>query len=578
MSNFNVGKAYVQIIPTTEGVSAAIEKGLNKEAGSAGEKAGLGLTSGIKKMVAAAGIGAAVTKSLQIGGDLQQSFGGLETLYGDAAEAAKKYAAEAYKAGVSTNTYAEQAVSFGAALKQAYGGDTTAAMEAANTAILDMTDNAAKMGTPIESVQQAYQGFAKGQYTLLDNLKLGYGGTKTEMERLLADAQKLSGQEYNIDNLGDVYEAIHVIQEDLGLTGVAAQEASETFSGSFGAMKAAAENLLGNLMLGENVEPAMANLVTTATTFLVNNLLPAVGRIILSLPGAVKSAVQTAGPLVAESFTNLLTTTLDNAPDFIESAKNAIGKFASGIIEALPGLKESAGNIITSVINTIGELLPQLASAGGELLGNLLKGIITNLPEIAKTVLKIGAFLVQNLGKLAATIIKSGLTLVTNLAKGILSGIGSAIGSAMQKVKNAITQPIDRAKELITSAINRIKSIINGAHLSLPRFKLPHFSISGGEVPWGIGGKGTKPSISVEWYKKAENQPYLFDKSVLFGAGERNDEILYGHSNLMRDIREATAGSGGNSFNFYNTINGAEDPEAWGRKLIAGAMLEMRAL
>lgn len=574
----DLGKAYVQIVPSAEGVSGAVSGILNKEAGDAGEKAGLKISSGLKKVIAAAGIGAAVTKSLEIGGNLQQSFGGLDTLYGEAAEAAKKYAAEAYKAGVSTNTYAEQAVSFGAALKQAYGGDTTAAMEAANTAIMDMTDNAAKMGTPIESVQQAYQGFAKGQYTLLDNLKLGYGGTKGEMERLLADAQKLSGVEYDIDNLGDVYDAIHVIQEDLGLTGVAAQEAAETFSGSFGAMKAAAENLLGNIMLGENVESSMSDLVTTASTFLINNLIPAVGRIIISLPGAVKSAIETAVPIISDNFSSLWATTMENAPDIIESAKNTIIKFGTGIVDALPELGSKAGEIISTIVNGIGETLPQIASAGGELLGKLSGGIIQNLPEIGNAILKVGSFIITNLGKLAITLVKSGLNLVTNIAKGIISGIASAIGSAMQRVKNAITEPIEKAKEIIRSAIERIKSIINNAHLSLPRFKLPHFSISGGEVPWGIGGKGTKPSISVEWYRKAENQPYMFDRSVLFGAGERNDEILYGHASLMRDIREATAGSGSPQFTFYNTINGAEDPEGWGRKMISGAMLELRAL
>ena len=234
-----LGKAYVQIIPSAKGIGGAISKELDGEAGSAGKSAGLNIAGALKGAIAAAGIGTALKSALEAGGNLQQSFGGLETLYGDAADAAKKYAVEAAQAGISANTYAEQAVSFGAALKSAFSGDTAKAAEAANTAIMDMADNAAKMGTPIENIQTAYQGFAKGQYQLLDNLKIGYGGTKTEMQRLLADASKLSGVEYNIDNLGDVYDAIHVIQQDLGLTGVAAAEASTTFTGSFEAMKAA---------------------------------------------------------------------------------------------------------------------------------------------------------------------------------------------------------------------------------------------------------------------------------------------------------------------------------------------------
>ena len=229
-----IAKAYVQIMPSAKGIKGELTKEMGGDleaAGkSGGDKLGGSLVSTLKKVVVAAGIGKIVSDALSAGADIQQSFGGLDTIYGEAADAAKEYAYQAAQAGISANDYAEQAVSFGASLKQAFEGDTTKAVEAANTAIMDMTDNAAKMGTPIENIQSAYQGFAKQNYTMLDNLKLGYGGTKTEMERLLEDAQKISGVEYNIDNLGDVYDAIHVIQQDLGLTGVAAQEASTTFA------------------------------------------------------------------------------------------------------------------------------------------------------------------------------------------------------------------------------------------------------------------------------------------------------------------------------------------------------------
>ena len=166
----DIGKAYIRIVPAAEGISDSISSVLNKESGSAGKSAGLNIAGAIKEAIAAAGIGTFIKNSLEAGGNLQQSFGGLETLYEDAAEGAKKYAVEAAKAGLSANDYAEQAVSFGASLKQAFGGDTQKAMESANTAIIDMTDNAAKMGTPIESIQNAYQGFAKQNYTMLDNL------------------------------------------------------------------------------------------------------------------------------------------------------------------------------------------------------------------------------------------------------------------------------------------------------------------------------------------------------------------------------------------------------------------------
>ena len=236
MAGTSLGTAYVQIVPKAEGIKGSIENVLGGEAQAAGTSAGSKMGAFLKKAIVAAGIGTAFVKvvkgAMDEGAKLQQSYlGGLDTLYGDAADSARAYAREAAQAGISMNTYSEQAVSFGAALKNAYGGDVVKAAEAANTAILDMADNSAKMGTDITSVQMAYQGFARGQYQLLDNLKLGYGGTRGEMERLLKDAQELSGVEYNIDNLGDVYDAIHVIQGELGLTGVAAAEASETFSG-----------------------------------------------------------------------------------------------------------------------------------------------------------------------------------------------------------------------------------------------------------------------------------------------------------------------------------------------------------
>lgn len=266
----DLGKAYVQILPSAEGISGRIRnllEGPSEDAGeSAGGKAGSALAGAIGKAAVAAGIGKILKDSFEAGGALEQSFGGLDTIYGAAADEAKAFAVQAASAGISANSYAEQAVSFGAALKQAFGGDTTAAMEAANTAIMDMADNSAKMGTDIGSIQTAYQGFAKQNYTMLDNLKLGYGGTKEEMERLLARAQELSGVEYNIDNLGDVYSAIHVIQDELGLTGVAADEAKTTLTGSFGAMKASWENLMAALTTGNGMGSAMQSLGESAKT------------------------------------------------------------------------------------------------------------------------------------------------------------------------------------------------------------------------------------------------------------------------------------------------------------------------
>ena len=334
----DIGKAYVQIIPKAEGISGQIEDIVSPAAESSGKKGGASLGKALLKGLAAAGVVAGVTKlfsdAIGEGAKLQQSFGGLDTLYGDAADTAKEYAYQAAAMGISANDYAEQAVSFGAALKSAFGGDVVKAADTADMAISDMADNAAKMGTPIESLQQAYQGFAKGQYQLLDNLKIGYGGTKGEMERLLSDAQKISGVEYDIDNLGDVYEAIHVIQGELGLTGVAAQEAETTFSGSFNAMKAAAANVLGNLALGEDIRPALHGLAATMKTFLVGNALPMIANIAKQIP----------------TFLAMLPSFIaDMAPDILAGAADIVANLATGIVDNIPTFIAGLGDLFDSI-------------------------------------------------------------------------------------------------------------------------------------------------------------------------------------------------------------------------------------
>ena len=400
MADTSIGKAYVQIIPKAEGISGKIEGILSDGAEAGGQKAGLSFG---KKMIGAlgkAGVVAAVGKlfkdSIAEGANLQQSFGGLDTLYGDAADQAKEYAYMAAQAGISANDYAEQAVSFGASLKQAFGGDTTKAVEAANTAIMDMTDNAAKMGTPIESIQNAYQGFAKQNYTMLDNLKLGYGGTKTEMERLLADASKLSGVEYNIDNLGDVYEAIHVIQEDLGLTGVAAEEAATTFSGSFGAMQASAKNLLADLAIGKQIGPDLQALGSSVKTFVVGNLLPMVGNIASQIPTILANIPSFIGDMIpdiisvgAEIVVNLAQSIIENIPVFVAGVGSMFGKIwdfvttidwgavGSSIVSLLgsawDSLVETAGIVWDGVVAVFTSLIdfPDLAASAQEVWNSL---------------------------------------------------------------------------------------------------------------------------------------------------------------------------------------------------------------
>lgn len=473
-----LAKAYVQIEPTAKGIKGAIEKELNGEAISAGKAGGASLganlVTALKGAIIAAGIGTIIKESLTAGGDLQQSFGGLDTIYGEAAEAAKAYAYEAAQAGISANDYAEQAVGFGAALKQAFGGDTAKAVEAANTAIMDMTDNAAKMGTPLESIQSAYAGFAKQNYTMLDNLKLGYGGTKTEMERLLADAQALTGVEYNIDNLGDVYEAIHVIQGELGLTGVAAQEASTTFSGSFGAMQAAATNFLASLSTGEGVSQAMTTLIGTVETFLVNNLLPMIGNILASVPDVITAAL----PLIVDAVQRLidyapqmLDTGMQMAmqvaqgiittlPQFLEAGRQFILNMLNGLMQALPNLISNVGSMLNQLISLILSNLPQWMEQGANFILNMIQGITKNIPAIVQSIGQVIAQLIQTIVSHLPEILAKGVEIVAKLVAGLIQAIPQIVGAVPQLIR-AIT---DGFKSFDWGGIGKaiIEGIANG--------------------------------------------------------------------------------------------------------------------
>lgn len=498
-----LGKAYVQIVPSAKGISGSISKELGGEAVSAGQSAGSSIAGAIKGVIAAAGIGAAVKSALEAGGNLQQSFGGLDTLYGEAADAAKKYAVEAANAGISANSYAEQAVSFGAALKQAFEGDTIKAAEAANTAILDMADNAAKMGTPIENIQTAYQGFAKQNYTMLDNLKLGYGGTKTEMERLLADAQKLSGVEYNLDNLGDVYEAIHVIQQDLGLTGVAAQEASETFSGSLGAMKAAGENLLANLALGEDIGPALDTLSQTVQAFVFNNLFPMIGNMLQALPellsglssiviGALNQITNNADEIIQiglDIVTSLVAAIVEAAPYLVEAAFSLVASLGKALIETdwisiandlMNNLRDSidlaAGEIlgmdtatIDGFLEGITNALPGVLDQGISLVTSLAEGILQNIPALITSAGELLNKFIEFVMKNMPMILEKGFELVKNLAEGIIKNLPAIAGATLEVIAKLIATVGQNLPKILETGLNIIMELILGLLKAIPK-------------------------------------------------------------------------------------------------------------
>lgn len=450
-----LAKAYVQIIPSAEGIQGRIQKEIEPEADSAGSSFGGKMVGMIKKVIAAAAIGKALSASISEGAALEQSLGGIETLFKDSADKVKANAAKAYQtAGMSANDYMELTTSFSASLLSSLAGDTSKAADVADMAMVDMSDNANKMGTNMEDIKNAYQGFAKQNYTMLDNLKLGYGGTKSEMERLLADAQKISGVEYNIDNLSDVYSAIHVIQGQLDITGTTAKEAATTISGSFNQMKAAAKNVMGEIALGMDVGPALNELANTIITFAVGNLLPAVWNVISALPSAIITFVTALGPQlfaavsglipqIASGITTGIPTLYQSAmqlmdqfnigiqeqlPILLQKGVDFITNIVNGILQNLPQVITMAGNVITYFVNTIISMLPTVLSAGARLLLRLVNGIINNLPQITQAAVTAIVRFVASIGQNLPQILQSGITIIAKLAAGLIRAIPNLVG------------------------------------------------------------------------------------------------------------------------------------------------------
>ena len=324
------------------------------------------LAKGVTITVGLAGAGAAalVGGSISQGASLEQSMGGVETLFKGDASTVMANASAAYKtAGLSANAYMEQVTSFSASLLNSLGGDTAKSAQIADMAMIDMADNANKFGTDMGSIQNAYQGFAKQNYTMLDNLKLGYGGTQEEMARLLTDATKLTGVKYDMDNLADVYSAIHAIQDNLGVTGTTAKEASVTFAGSFATMKASAQNLLGNLAIGGDVKGSMEQLVDSTVTFLFDNAIPMIGRIFEGLPDAIGVAIEKGAPKVKELGVKLITSLKDGLKSalpsdlgaMVDPAFEGIGSTIQSTISTVKSVMQSVAPVAMKAFGAIGE-------------------------------------------------------------------------------------------------------------------------------------------------------------------------------------------------------------------------------
>nr|DAP57439.1 MAG TPA: tail tape measure protein [Caudoviricetes sp.] len=469
-----IAQAYVQLIPSARGITGKIQSILNPEASAAGQSAGQSLGSSLvgvmTKVIAAAGIGKALSAAISEGAALQQSLGGIETLFKGSADKVKGYANEAYKTtGLSANAYMENVTGFSASLLQSLGGDTNKAAETANMAMIDMSDNANKMGTSMESIQMAYQGFAKQNYTMLDNLKLGYGGTKQEMQRLLADAEKLTGVKYDINNLSDVYSAIHAIQENLDITGTTAKEAASTFSGSFESMKAAAQNVLGKLALGENILPSLHALLKTTSTFLFDNFLPMVGNIFSGLGLVLSEGIsQIASQLFGDAFGSAVYSQLSRVTGifqtffdmifgslskqdnidiltmlgFSEGAANQIVNIADNIRVTFENIGVVAGNVASIVVDFVGDLLGiKDGEQGVNLLGTAFESVTNFIRKASENFSKFTKWLKDS--PIALDLLKSAVVGITSAWAGykavmtVIKGI-EAIRNATLAITNGL--------------------------------------------------------------------------------------------------------------------------------------------
>lgn len=477
-SGTNLGKAYVQIMPSARGISGSISKLLGGEAKSAGASAGLGfggkLVGVASKILVTAGLGKALASSIRAGGALEQSIGGIQTLFKGSADIVKGYAKNAYRdAQISANEYMEQATSFSASLLQSLGGDTKKAAKTADIAIKDMADNSAKMGTNISSIQDAYQGFAKQNYTMLDNLKLGYGGTKTEMERLLADAEKITGVKYDINNLNDVFNAIHAIQGELNISGVAADEAKTTLIGSFNAMKASAQDFAGSLALGMDIKDPLSNLITTTGTFLFGNLIPMIINIGKAIPGALVQAISEIGPVMIEQGKNLMANLGIGLSD--SSPLNGLGaKLTSNLQPVINGIKTSLGflpelfqTVSQSVMGVVDIIAGGLAKLDFSGIGNLVSALIPALTSGFQTFSSIVGPAVQMVVDSFVGLwnaIQPVLTILAQALMPVLNIVASFLGGVFKGVLLGVAGTFDILKgviEFLTPVFSALVSVLN---------------------------------------------------------------------------------------------------------------------
>lgn len=476
-------------------------------------------------------------------GDYEQLVGGVDTLFKENSNLVQEYANNAYKtAGLSANNYMETITSFSASLLQSLNGDTKKSAEVADMAITDMADNANKMGTDMSMIQSAYQGFAKQNYTMLDNLKLGYGGTKSEMERLLSDATKISGINYDISNLNDVYQAIHVIQGELGITGTTAKEASTTIQGSVSSMKSAWQNLLVGVA-DENANfSQLANNFVDSIVVAAENILPRIAVIFDGLGSLITDVLnlllERLLPMTLDLITKLVNNISDNLPNILSSLSTAIEKVLGSITEILPEITSIAFQIINQFVSSLLENLPQIIDCGIEIIVSLINGLAESIPTLIPTIVDSVITIVETILDHLDEIIDAGIQILFALIDGIINATPDLIDKIPVIIDKFVNAIVDNLPKIIDAGIMLTIKLAEGSIKALPQLlaKIPQIVAS-----------------IVVGFNNLQSSMHDIGKNLVAG-------IWNGLSNSLEWIKEKIRGWVGNVTKFIKRLFGINSP------------------
>ena len=482
-----------------------------KGIGSSAIKVGKGLA--VAGAAAATAVTALVSKSVGAFADYEQLTGGVETLFGAGGRSVEEYAQSVGKsvsdiqgkydslmsaqnvvlenankaymtAGMSANEYMDTVTGFSASLISSLGGDTNKAADYANSALVDMSDNANKMGTDMESIKNAYQGFAKQNYTMLDNLKLGYGGTQEEMKRLLSDAEKLTGQRYDISSFADITQAIHAIQTQMDITGTTAKEASTTISGSWGSLKAAFQNVLVGLTTGGDMfDQSLDALINTAVTF-GQNIIPAIKG---ALSG-VGYLIEGLAPVIGETIPPLIN---DLAPTLANSAVSLISSLVNGLVQNASQFSNCLSNIVVVAVTGLSAVVPKLLIATSQIVGNLMQGLSDSMPQIISGAITLIEGLVDGLVDNVPLLAMGAVQLVASLANGLIANLPRIIDAGVNLITGIVSASYSMMPQIIQNGMQLVVNLAVGLVRAIPQLIAALPRITGAIV------KGFK---SVNWF------------------------------------------------------------------------------